>query len=261
MNRVVSANELTHIPVTYQGTNYQPVLHREAIETIKEYLDKHNFKITNEMYLTASNGQRVIGRYGIQYDNEFDYMIGFANSHDGSIAFKFVEGSIVRACSNGNLWSDGEMFKRKHVGSANIDIVASIEQKIHKIESMMKINEINAKRMKEIEVGKETISKLVGQAYLYDEIIRANQLSVIKKELETPSFDYGVENSLWNIYNGFTHAIKSATPTEWVSQHVEVSDYFVNAAGILERRGEIVKPATLLPKFELELASMESFQY
>lgn len=235
LKRIVTEQDLRNIPITYEGSNYSPVLHHEAIDTVKEFLDKNNFKITDEKYLAASNGQRVIARYSIQYDNEFDYMIGFANSHDGSIAFKYYDGSILKICSNGQIWSNGEMFKRKHVGTASLDITSSIESKISNIEEVMKINKTNVDRMKEIEIGKETIAKIIGEAYLYEEMIKANQLSLLKKELEQPSFNYNFDDSLYTLYSHFTHVIKSSTPTDWINQHVEISDYFVNAAGILEK--------------------------
>lgn len=251
MNRVVSEAELTHIPVTYQGTNYQPVLHREAIETIKEQLDRYNFKVVSEHYLAASNGQRVIGRYGIQYNDEFNYMIGFANSHDGSIAFKYFSGSEIRVCSNGAIWGTDYNYRRKHVGEGVKDLIfGTIHDKLNALEQTMKQTEDNAKRMKEIEIDRATISKLVGQAFLYEEMIKATQLSVIKKEIANPSFDYSAQNSLWELYNHFTYAVKESTPTDWLGQHTEISDYFVNAAGILEKKGQIVKPADLLPEFE-----------
>lgn len=254
MNRVVSANELMHIPVTYEGTNYQPVLHREAIDSIKEQLDKYNFKVTSEQYLAASNGQRVIGRYGIQYNDEFNYMIGFANSHDGSIAFKYFSGSEIRVCSNGAIWGTDYNYRRKHVGEGVKDLIfGTIHSKLNSLEQTMKQTEENAKRMKEIEVDRTTISKLVGEAFLYEEMIKATQLSIIKKEIANPSFDYAAKNSLWELYNHFTYAVKESTPTDWLGQHTEISDYFVNAAGILEKKGEIFSPAKLVPQFEAQI--------
>jgi hypothetical protein len=253
LGRVVTEQDLRNIPVTYEGNNYAPVLHSEAIDTVKEYLDKKNFKITDEKYLAASNGQRVIARYGIQFDNEFDYMIGFANSHDGSIAFKYYDGTILRTCSNGQIWSNGDMFKRKHVGNAGIDIISSIETKINSIEEVMKTNRKNVDRMKNIEIDKSVISKLIGEAYLYEDMIKAHQLSALKKELVEPSFDYGFSDNLYLLYSHFTHVIKESTPTDWIGQHREISDYFVNAAGILEKRGEFHRPALLLPEFEAEV--------
>lgn len=236
LKRVVSEQDLRHVPITYQGNSYSPVMHREAIDTIKEYLYKHNFNITTENYLAASNGQRVIARYGIQYDNEFNYMIGFANSHDGSIAFKYVAGAEIRVCSNGAIWGSEDTYKRKHVGTAQIDIISTLESKIHLLEETMRINEQHSKRMKEIEIGKETIAKLVGEAFLYEEMLRANQMAVLKKEIHNPSFNYNADNSLWELYNHFTFAARESTPTEWVQRHTDISNYFVNAAGILESK-------------------------
>ena len=235
LKRIVTEQDLRNIPITYEGTHlYTPVRHGEAIDSLKEYLDKANFKITTESYLAASNGQRVIGKYGIRYNDEFDYMIGFANSHDGSISFKIADGSLVRACANGCLWGEN-VYKRKHMGTSSKDIFAQIESTVQRLEITMKQNEINSQQMKNIEIDKSTISKLIGEAYLYEELIRANQLSIIKKEIENPSFNYNSPNSLWELFNHCTFAAREETPVNWVNQHIELSEYFVNAAGILEK--------------------------
>lgn len=236
LKRVVQAEDLYNIPITYEGTNYSPVTHREAILTIKEYLYKHNFTIENETYLTASGGQRVVGKYGIKYNDEFDYMLAFSNSHDGSISFRYTSGSMLKICSNGSIWGSEDTYKRKHVGTAQIDIISTLESKIHLLEETMRINEQHSKRMKEIEIGKETIAKLVGDAFLYEEMLRANQMAVLKKEIHNPSFNYNADNSLWELYNHFTFAARESTPTEWVQRHTDISNYFVNAAGILESK-------------------------
>lgn len=235
LSRIVTEQDLRNIPITYEGTHlYAPVRHSEAIDNLKEYLDKANFKITTEQYLAASNGQRVIGKYGIRYNDEFDYMIGFANSHDGSISFKIADGSLVKTCTNGCLWGEN-VYKRKHMGTSSKDIFIQIQNTVERVEETMKQTISNSERMKNIEITRDITSKLVGEAYLYDELIRANQLSIIKREIETPSYDYGDQNSLWSLFNHFTLSAREETPINWVKQHIEISEYFVNAAGSLEK--------------------------
>lgn len=242
-NRITTAEHLMSQQVTYEGSKYQPVTHKEAIETIKEQLYKHNFILTSEEYLSASGGQRAIGKYGIKYNGEMDYMIAFGNSLDGSLAFRLAMGSIVKVCSNGNMFGNEMNMKKKHfMGNNSILLLEHIEIAINSIEEVMKKHLEIKKSMEEVEIDKKVKAALIGDLFLNEEAIQATQLSIIKKEIENPSFNYGNPNSLWSLYNYSTFAAKQQTPILWQKQHEELGQYFVNAQGLLVNKQEIQVP-------------------
>jgi hypothetical protein len=65
------------------------------------------------------------------------------------------------------------------------------------------------------------------------DIISTMQLNIIRKELIKPSYDYGVENTLWDLYQHTTHSMKEVHPGSWMSDHMSAHDFFVNAQGEL----------------------------
>lgn len=238
--RVVTKNELIPCQPTYQGTGYSAVTHREVIETIGEYLYKKNLLVKKEIYLSASNGQRAIGRLTIDAgDKECGYEISWKNSLDGSMSYGLASGTHTFICSNGSVYGDISAYKRKHTGDAKNEIIAETEKAVNLMEETMNLHIERRDRMKELQISRRTIAELVGRLHLEEEIITANQLGIIKKELENPSFDYNSANTVWEFYNHCTHAIKESSPIFWHKKHLELGTFFVNEFGILTKSNQL----------------------
>ena len=58
-------------------------------------------------------------------------------------------------------------------------------------------------------------------------------MNIIEKELRKPTFDYGAPDSLWELYNFTTFAMKEIHPSLWMQNHQRAHSFFVNEAGIL----------------------------
>lgn len=237
MNKItgrVTREQLLPCQITYQGSNYSPITHRQIIETTGEYLYKNNFKIKGESYLSASNGQRAIGRIALDYpDQECGYEISWKNSLDGSMSFGLASGTHTFICSNGSVYGDISAYRRKHSGNANQQILGEIENAINLMESTMQKHIERRNRMKELEISKKTVAELCGRMFIEEQIISATQLGIIKKEIENPSFNYCCEGSIWEFYQHCTHATKETTPMVWHRVHKDLGDFFVNEFGLL----------------------------
>ncbi len=230
----VTREQLIPCQVTYEGTKYSPITHKQVIETIGEYLYRNNFTIKGENYLAASNGQRAIGRIALEYpDAECGYEISWKNSLDGSMSFGICSGTHTFICSNGSVYGDISSYKRKHSGNANEQITNEIITSIELMESTMTKHIERRNRMKELEISKKTIAELCGRMFIEEEIISSTQLGIIKKEIENPSFDYCCEGSVWQFYQHCTHATKETTPMMWHKTHKNLGDFFVNQFGLL----------------------------
>src|SRR6187399_2959989 len=70
VSRKTDKNELIKAQVTYTGTQYAPVTHREVIDTIDSYIRDNQLPLRNESYLQASNGQRMIGKLVFDYPDK-----------------------------------------------------------------------------------------------------------------------------------------------------------------------------------------------
>jgi hypothetical protein len=81
-------------------------------------------------------------------------------------------------------------------------------------------------RMKEIGIDKKVIAEIIGDLYINEELIRSEQLSIIKQELEHPTFDYKAEGSAWQLYSHITHSFKRAPANRYIGDHQKLHDYF-----------------------------------
>lgn len=231
----VEKEQLTPCLVTYKGTKYSPITHKQIIETVGDYLYANNWSIKKENYLAASNGQRAIGRLAIDTgDSECGYEISWKNSLDGSMSFGICSGTHTFICANGSVYGDISSYKRKHSGDANEQILVEVKRTVELMEYTMKTHIERRNRMKEMEISKKTIAELCGRMFVENDIIQATQLGIIKKEIENPSFDYCCDGSVWQFYQHCTNAIKETTPMSWHKSHKDLGDFFVNEFGLLE---------------------------
>lgn len=238
-DKIATESFLRDQKITYSGSRYQPLLHGEIIDGIREQLYKNSFTITSESYLASQGGQRVIGKFGVKYCDELDYMIAFGNSLDGSMAFKLSTGSIVRVCSNGCIFGESNLKKKHILGKSSILLMEYTIDAINQIEEVMKSHLAIKTKFDNIEIDAKTRATLIGDMFLNEGVIQSTQLGIIKKEIENPSFTYGNPDSLWSLYNHCTLSAKQQTPLHWQKQHEELGDYFVTASGTLMSKSDV----------------------
>lgn len=226
---MTSKESLLLAQVPQASRTYKPVSHKQLIDLSLESIDKAGFTIKHELYSSARKGNVANARYVLNYgDNEMNIMVGWQNSYDKSLSFKFACGSNIIICKNGMVKGDMGAFKKKHMG----DIQEFAPNRM--IEDILSAGDIfqqlvrDRERMKEIEVTKKTCAELIGRMYLEEDIVTSTQLNIIKREMEKESFDYGVQGTLWNTYSAITYALKSGHPSNWLKQHVETHNFFVN---------------------------------
>lgn len=226
-NRITTADFLSAQQITYKGSKYQPVTHKQVIETIKEQLYVNNFTLVSEEYLMSSGGQRAIGKYGIKYGDGLDYMIAFGNSLDGSIAFRLATGSIVRVCSNGCIFGENNYRKKHYINSTGSNyILERLVVAIDGVENTMKDHLLVKQNMMNMEVNNNVRAQLIGDLYLNQNLIKAEQLAIIKQQIDTNVSYEGNKDSLWTLYNHTTLAVHDATPISWEKQHQGLGNYF-----------------------------------
>ena len=81
--------------------------------------------------------------------------------------------------------------------------------------------------MKEIVVSKRTTAELIGRMFIEEQFIAATQINIIKGQLKNPSFDYGADtDSLWQLYQHTTFAMKEVHPSEWMGNHIKAHNFF-----------------------------------
>ena len=221
---------LLSVAIPKQTNTYKPISHGELITLSQKEIAKSGFIIDKELYSCSREGQQANGRYTISNvnDREMSLMIGWQNSYDKSLSLKFAIGGHIFICSNGAVVGDMGTFKRKHTGDVQEFTPERIVEYIKAAGDVFQSLQNSRDRMKEIETSKRICAELVGRMFIEEEIITATQLGIIKREIEKPSFDYGCDGSMWQLYNHTTHALKETHPSLYFEQHMKVHNFLTN---------------------------------
>ena len=84
--------------------------------------------------------------------------------------------------------------------------------------------------MKQIEITRRTKAELIGRMMLEEQFITSTQLNIIGRELNKPTHDYGAQDSLWELYNYTTFAMKEIHPSLWMDNHIRAHKFFTDFA-------------------------------
>ena len=238
-----------------QTKTYKPISHQQLIDLTLESIEGAGFILGEETYSSAREGNIANGRYTIKNiaDSEMQLQIGWQNSYDKTVSLKFAMGTRIMVCSNGCVSGDYGAFKKKHVGDVQDFTPSAITEYIkHAGEAFRKMQE-ERNSMKNIEISRKTKAELIGRMIIEEEFIQSTQLNLIEKELKSPTHDYGAPDSLWELYNFTTFAMKEIHPSLWMENHMKAHKFFVNESGIL------VSPITIDVPVEGELKQLNLF--
>ena len=216
----------TAVPV--QTRTYKPVSHSQLIDLTLNSIDKAGFKLDKETYSSAVDGQVANGRFSISNvaDSEMQLQIGWQNSYNKQLTLKFAIGTRILVCSNGCVSGDFGAFKKKHVGEIQTFTPGAIIDYIAQAGEAFTLMQQQRESMKQIEITKRTKAELIGRMMLEEQFITSTQLNIISRELKAPTHDYNAKDSLWELYNYTTFAMKESHPGLWMDSHIKAHKFF-----------------------------------
>jgi hypothetical protein len=219
---------IMNTPVPVQTRTYKPVSHSQLIDLTLNSISKAGFTLDKETYSSAVDGQVANGRFSISNvaDSEMQLQIGWQNSYNKQLTLKFAIGTRILVCSNGCVSGDFGAFKRKHVGEIQSFTPGAIVEYIAQAGEAFTIMQKQRESMKQIEITKRTKAELVGRMMLEEQFITSTQLNIISRELKAPTHDYGAKDSLWELYNYTTFAMKETHPAQWMESHIKAHKFF-----------------------------------
>ena len=206
------------------GKTYTVVSHKSVIANSKQKLQDMGFTITRELYRSNKDANVAQGVYHIIHDTanndpEMGMMFAWTNSYDKSTRFQCGIGAHVFVCSNGLIHGDLSTYGRKHTGKADADIDSHITAQIglanHKFTELVAHKNV----MKDLILSTTKQAELLGRLFVEEDLIDSQQLSIVKSEMEKPSYNYGVDpDTAWMFYNNVTHALKKTHPRHWMDR-------------------------------------------
>ena len=224
-----------------QTRTYKPVSHGQLIDLTMDGIQKAGFVLDKETYTASTNGQIANGRFTIKnvMDSEMQLEIGWQNSYNKQLTLKFALGTRIMICQNGCVSGDYGAFKKKHVGEIQSFTPNAISEYIKAAGESFRTIQFQRDQMKQVEVTKRTKAELIGRMMIEEQFITSTQLNIITRELTSPTHDYGAPDSLWELYNYTTFAMKETHPANWMSSHIKAHSFFVDASGLHTPKDEV----------------------
>ena len=244
-----------------QTRTYKPVSHGQLIDLTMDGIQKAGFVLDRETYTATTNGQIANGRFTIKnvIDSEMQLEIGWQNSYNKQLTLKFALGTRIMICQNGCVSGDFGAFKKKHVGEVQSFTPQAISDYIKYSQEAFTKMQKEREAMKQIEITKRTKAELIGRMLIEEQFIQSTQMNIIEKELKNPTHDYGAPDSLWELYNYTTFAMKELHPSNWMNQHMKAHQFFVNASGVLVPKSVIPEVTINNLSEETHFAQLELF--
>jgi hypothetical protein len=251
---VTAKDILLTAEIPQETKTYKPISHQQLIDLTLESINQAGFELDKETYSAARGGNVANGRYAITNvaDSEMQLQIGWQNSYDKSMSLKFAIGTRIFICSNGCVSGDYGAFRKKHQGEIQTFTPNAITEYIKQAGDAFERMQSDRENMKNIELTKRTTAELIGRMIIEENIIESTQLNIIRGQMDNPSFDYGASNSLWELYQHTTYAMKETHPTLWMRNHINAHAFFVNATGVVTTPRKIQVP-TIMQLEQLEL--------
>ena len=229
---------LINAAVPQSTKTYKAISHEQLMDLTLNSIHNAGFELDKELYTAASDGQVANGRFTISNvtDRDMQLQIGWQNSYNKQLTLKFAIGARIFICQNGAVSGDYGAFKKKHVGQVQTFTPAAITDYIKSAGDAFQRMQKERDAMKQIQITNTRKAELVGKLLIQEELINTNQVTTIKKELTLPTHDYGAKDSLWELYQYTTYAMKEVNPRFWMDDHIRAHSFFVNEAGILVQK-------------------------
>lgn len=224
----VTRDKFVNFAVPEATTSYSPVSNYEFVETLYEQFDKLNYQVDKTTYLANKTGTKFAAEFVLKSENsDYNMLVAIKNSYDKSMSAGVAMGASVFVCANGAV--SGEIaFTRRHSGQASKIVFDGVIEGLKGLNHSHGLIIADLEELKLRDLTKKRMAELAGRLFIQDEAIRAEQLTILKREIIKESFDYGVEDTMYNFYNAVTHSLKNSHPSEYLSNYTNIHNLLVH---------------------------------
>ena len=221
---------LTGIPLPVHADTYTVISHENVMDYSKTALINAGFTIEREEYRATADGQIAQGVFRLHYgtDQELSMMFAWTNSYNKQVRFKCGVGAYIN--TNGTVMVCGDMgsWARKHTGTADTETIATITDQV--TNAHMYYNQLVSDKnvMQTISMTKRKQAQLLGILFAEYQILTTEQASIVRQQMDKPSYVFADNNSLWAFYNYITLALQQSHPKTWMEDQ-RILHYFINS--------------------------------
>jgi hypothetical protein len=225
----VTRQMLVNAPLPPATQTYTVISHQFVIDTVTNELKNHGFSIEKELYRCTAGAQVASGVLKLVYgdDPDLSLMYAFGNSYDKTMKFKSAIGAYVNQ-NDAVMISKFNDWTRKHTGSADQETVDTITKQVAEAKDYFDELKAHKDMMSNVVIDRLEFASLVGQLYFL-KFITVDQVSVILREYENPSFTYSLPaDNLWTCYNHILVALKRTHPKNWIDNQISIHLHICN---------------------------------
>ena len=95
----------------------------------------------------------------------------------------------------------------------------TLDEVVEELQQDLIVAENHAEQMKLVQLNPTATAELCGRLLMEHEIITSSQLSIIRQEYKKPTYPELAGDTLWNLYNHTTHALKKTHPYNYLGSH------------------------------------------
>lgn len=208
--------------------SYTVIPHGTVIDTVRAMLEQYGFIVTNELYKAESNGEVALGFMQIETLNDPDMAMTFnwTNSYNKVLRFSCSVGGFIYDNQVPFVSTNNQAYwNRKHTGTALEETIETIELMAASAESHFAQITAMKNKFKSLEVNRKMYAKLLGLMYFDKQIISSEQVNLIKREYDKPSFDYADKGTLWELYKMIMFGVSEQSPKSWYKQQMDINSY------------------------------------
>ncbi len=234
---LIRRSDLASIPTPAATATHQTVPHAFLADTIEDAAIERGLKITKEQYGLSQDNQRLYGSVdftsiGFQLPPGIVGSIAVRHSHNKTMAVSILAGGRVSICSNGMMYSSGEIdaVRRRHTSGLNItDLVGMYLDEY--ISSLYQMNNFYDRLSCKITDMRAKV--LIHDAFIETKVLAPKYLPAVSEryfnsEQHREQFP---ERTRWSLYNSMTEIIKRVSPQLQIDGHrrlVEALDPALN---------------------------------
>lgn len=227
-NRTKTEEFLRAVTLPEETKTYAVIGHGYIIDKIREMLALKGFVVKEELYKGENKGQEAMGFMQLENTKDPDMGMTFnwTNSYNKKLKFSCAIGGFIYDSKVPFVSSDSKSrYNRLHKGTALSEITEVIEQMIEQAEEHFdKIIEMKNKFVN-IEVSRKDYAKLMGLLYFDKQAISSEQINIVKREYDKPSFKCNTPGTLWSLYKIIMYAIVDQAPNQWYQQQIKINNY------------------------------------
>ncbi len=208
--RKISRADLDSIPLPGATETFQPIAHKDLVDSLDEALALRRFRIVRSEFAASYDGMKLFGLLEINAATEgVRFAIGLRNSNDKSMRLGLVAGYRVKVCDNMMFQGDFNPLLAKH--TKGLDLIESVSIGIDRIQRgfapLQKA--IETKRL--IKISDDEARVLIYGAFL-EEKFPISLIKDVHRNYFSPEWEDFRDRTLWSLENAFTESFKNLNP-------------------------------------------------